>query len=362
MGEIEKLSDLKLKCTKEDVLSYLVHEQKPILVKFPPNKNIWCVLKAPNKLLDIKYKVYRSVKEKIRDSEVENSLSIFKVIKLENIAYIELDSHIVVNSLARDGNFFIEDCELLVVYKDDGSFFKFGVAAVKSLFKNNLNGNKKKLNIFEIDLDDPILLFASVSEFLLVNKSVVSIPANNSALDYLSSVEINYDSIFVYYSDIKSLVVEELDQIPIDSPYFISPYLRDLTELDSLALIGHRIFGEDLSECVKTKDLQKIIENELGFSNSKTESAAFFLIPNPRQNAKIAQTESCEKYNYSEIPNDLVPKCQFPYLVEAVRIDHSPTAHEKKLKCSGREFLCGAGFSDEKLGHALMFIKEISKN
>ncbi|TVP12293.1 hypothetical protein [Shewanella sp. KCT] len=360
MRKIQKLSDLQFKCSQEEVLHYLHRGDKSILVKVPPNRQVWCALKAPNKLIERGYGRCRFFAEGIRDPEVDKSLSVFKTLKLEHVFYIEIKSNVVVDNLIIDDVFIVKDFESIIMSDDGGSLFKLSSAKARSLFEGSIDRDKRKCGLYEENkaVHISILFFMSVCEFFLVEKSAGVILNDTSVLDFLSSIEVGRDSVFVYFEDVKSLIVEELDKIPFESPYFIPPELRGLTDVDNLALIGNRIFGDNFTKCIKTKELKGIIEKELGFSNSKAESAAFFLVSKPHHNAMKGKSESCEQYKYSEIPNDLAPDCQFPYLVEALRIDHASTKCEKRKKLSGRDFLCGAGFSFEKLDHALMFIKE----
>jgi hypothetical protein len=133
-----------------------------------------------------------------------------------------------------------------------------------------------------------------------------------------------------------------IDDIPVDSVYYLPPNCRYSTKLIYLAILGFRLYE---NESLPTpKNLTVYIQHDLSISKKEAETAAFFINPNPNGKMK-------EKYKHQAQFRELVKAHQKFYLKGKIKNKSRDTA-DKHIPNSFDSY----GYSADKCRYAVKLI------
>lgn len=340
MRVVVKLSSLKLREGRESVISHLVNNDKPIFFIVPANKNVWHVLlyredifkSFSGRLKQPKiYHGYDKVIEKI--NEERNAISTLKLVKCVCYGFLKRSQII---TLVNSKSIPINEINVVMAYDENGEF-NFATKMVLTSETNNFKN-------FSL----PYLESVQYGKMLFTDKSVNSYNKYSDIENNSVHIDVDFDSLYVFESDIESYIVNDLNAIPDDSPYFIPIELRQLTELDQLAVLGYQLFANNCKSTMKSKDLAAKIERTLGYSGKKADVAAYFLSPSPKGKRITA-----------EPLNNINPNCKFPFLVKALNTYgvNSATGAIAKVNQSIQAFFSDLGFSEDNVKYAEIMIR-----
>ncbi|MCT8857521.1 hypothetical protein K5M76_09695 [Shewanella xiamenensis] len=333
MRVVVKLSSLKLREGRESVISHLVNNDKPIFFIVPANKNVWHVLLNYQDIFNYipkRIKQNNFFYKKVND---KNEISTLKLVK--GVCYGFLKRSQII-TLVNSKTIPINEVNVVMAYDENGEF-NFATEMVLTSEVNNFK---------EFSL--PYIESVEHGKMLFTDKSVNSYNKYSDIENNSVHIDVDFDSLYVFESDIESYIVNDLNAIPDDSPYFIPIELRQLTELDQLAVLGYQLFANNCKSTMKSKDLAAKIERTLGYSGKKADVAAYFLSPSPKGKRITA-----------EPLNNINPNCKFPFLVKALNTYgvNSATGAIAKVNQSIQAFFSDLGFSEDNVKYAEIMIR-----
>lgn len=309
MERVVQLSSVKLNTSTTSVLEFLMDKDRPIFFRVPDNKNVWVIKRACHELLKCLQEAqntknvisaspltgttmgwkqkYERDRQKITDAQLIKEVS-YGCLGTYELSILLTNKFIKINKL-----------DFIMTYSTNGEL------SLAVEIRRNKNSNIQVIDDKPISRTD--LKSASRGEILFTNKAVDYWAKDNSTLNDIVGIDITFDSLAVYESDILKFIHNDLDAIPSDSPYYIPEDLRDKSDLDQLAALGYQLFSNNCKSTITSKDLAAKIERTIGYSGKKAVAAAYFLIPNPKGN------------NTKEQPfkDNANPNCNFPFLVQA---------------------------------------------
>lgn len=335
MKKVIKLSETEWNTTQASVVKYLKEHNKSVLAEVPVCINVWSIYENtkhfsdndPNRIIQYKSAFANSEKESI-DTKVICDTKLIK--SVDYVGLTESD----VSLLLKHGRCKVKEPNIIYWLDSDGEIKK----------QDRVTTTKEYLKLKSESISEtrrsrgnalfPFEFLSAGTKFVFIDRSVSWWGKDNRALNATRSLDVNLDSLHVLEGDVQHLIKVPLDSIPEDSPYYIEIALRNRSDLDKLAEIGYKFFGRNDKHTIKSKDLAKYIMAELGFSQKKADSTAFFLKPNP----KGAKGKN----------KGIALDCQFPYLTHALKrfwLDSPDTP--KKVRAAVLGFLEDDGFSPE---------------
>jgi len=340
MRGVVKLSSLKLREGRESVIRHLVDNDKPIFFIVPANKNVWHVLFYRDEIFKNFSKRLKQPKfyhgyDKIieKRNEERNAISTLKLVKCVCYGFLKRSQII---TLVNSKSIPINEVNVVMAYDENGEFnfaTKMDLTSEVNNFKN-----------FSL----PCLESVEHGKMLFTDKSVNSYNKYSDIENNSVHIDVDFDSLYVFESDIESYIVNDLNAIPDDSPYFIPRALRDLTDLDQLAVLGYQLFENNCKSTMKSKDIAEKIERTLGYSGKKALAAAYFLSPSPKGNEITAEPFK-----------NINPNCKFPFLIKALDIygansDPDATA---QVNQAIQAFFSDRNFSEDNAKYAEIIIR-----
>jgi hypothetical protein len=353
MDNIVELSKLELKLPLVSVLNCLIEHDKSVLIKIPPNKSVWLIKESSG---DCKAYINQSTYIGKRLSNLTSHRK--RVISTELIEcaeFIQLGKDDV-KVLVKQQRYTIQNAKVVFGFDSEGEI-KLSTAAIylddfiKELVENNI-GKRRHRSDFPPTARDAIFIFT--------DKSVRELPENDDALNKSIELSIDLSSIFVFEEDVKEFIVNPLDRIGEDSPYYIPPKLRGKSDLDKLAEIGAKTCGYDARINAKSRELAEKVAAMLSYKDKKADVAAFFLQPNPKGKTAHGNPELT-----SRMAKLTKPPCQFPclvYVLEEFFVKLTGANDKDGRECKTiqedvRAFLENLGFSSDNAKYAEMFIR-----
>lgn len=340
MRGVVKLASVKLCEGIESVIRHLINNDKPIFFIVPANKNLWHILRFND---DIKNGLLKACKQpniyhgfyNSREKQNENQNEISNIKLVEGVCYGFLKRSQVI-TLVKSKSIPISELNIVMSHNEDGEFD----IGIKGRFMTNSNEFMK----FSSSHLESILY----GKMIFTEKSV----GVNDKCSYIENhsvyIDVDFESLYVFESDIEKYIINDLNAIPDDSPYFIPADLRKLTDLDQLAVLGYQLFANNFKSTMKSKDIAAKIERTLGYAGKKALAAAYFLSPNPKGNE--ITTAPLNKIN---------PNCKFPFLVRAlntcvVNSDIDATVHVNQAVLA---FFSDHNFSEDNAKYAEMMVR-----
>ncbi|MDH0448419.1 Uncharacterised protein [Shewanella putrefaciens] len=352
MERVVQLSSVNLNTSAASVIEFLMDKDRPIFFRVPDNKNAWVIKRAsdvPVKWIQGIIKASKTVRSVATYSGAASDKEQFER-DLQKITDVQLIKGVSYGCLGANDLFIllthknlrINKLDLIMIYDTGG---KLSLAVE--------NRRSQKSNIQTID-DKPIsrtlLKSASCGEILFTNKTVDYWAKDNSTLNDIVGIDITFDSLVVYESDILNFIHNDLDSIPNDSPYYIPKDLRNQSDLDQLAALGYQLFSNNCKSKITSKDLAAKIERTLGYSGKKAVTAAYFLIPNPKGN------------NIREplVNDNANPDCKFPFLVKAFALHgiHIKTEDTSKVNSLLITYFNDHNFSEDNVKYAEIILRK----
>ncbi|MGI1944745.1 hypothetical protein [Shewanella glacialipiscicola] len=347
MATVVQLSSVTLNTSTASVIEFLMDNDRPIFFRMPDNMNPWAIKydKSFKELLEeIRINLKKSFSyDDMSQQNKDKSNVITDSQLIKEVSYGCLGENDL-SILLKQKNLRIKKLDLIMIFDSNGEL-NLAVETRRS----------QKFNIQPID-DKPIsrtvLKSASCGEILFTNKTVNNWAKDNSTLNYTVGIDITFDSLFVYESDILNFIHNDLDSIPSDSPYYIPKDLRKQSDLDQLAALGYQLFSNNCKSTITSKDLAATIERTIGYSGKKAVAAAYFLIPNPKGN----------KIRGRSVNNNANPDCNFPFLVQAFALHGRHIKPEDMSKVSSLliTYFNDSNFSADNTKYAELILRKKS--
>lgn len=310
MERVVQLSSVNLNKSTASVIKFLMDKDMPIFFRVPDNKNAWVIKRASDDLLkwiqgeikksqEVRPFIPYSDAKRDKEQQFEKDLQkITDVQLIKGVSYGGLGAN-ELSILLTHKSIRINKLDLIMIFDSNGEL-NLAVETRRS----------EKSNIQTID-DKPIsrtvLKSASCGEILFTNKAVDYWAKDNSTLNDIVGIDITFDSLAVYESDILNFIKNDLDSIPSESPYYIPEDLRDKSDLDQLAALGYQLFSNNCKSTITSKDLAAKIERTIGYTGKKAVAAAYFIAPNPKG----------DNIREQSVNDNANPNCNFPFLVQA---------------------------------------------
>ncbi|ABI38763.1 conserved hypothetical protein [Shewanella sp. MR-4] len=340
MQGVIKLSSVKLRESRESVISDLANNNRPIFFIVPANKNVWHILRYKDDVKSYLLKFSKKVEtyygfNSFHNKKIESQNEISNITLVENVCYGFLKGSQVIK-LVKSKKVPISELNIVMADNEFGEF-DFGV-------KLKLTKNYNRL----INLSASDIEFIHYGKIVFTDKSVNSYTEFSDIENHSVHIEVDFDSLYVFESDIESYIVNDLNAIPDDSPYFIPKELRQLTDLDQLAVLGYQLFENNCKSTIKSKDIAAKIERTLGYSGKKALAAAYFLSPSPKGNEITA-----------EPLNKINPNCKFPFLIKALKMYgvNGGTNETAQVNQAILAFFSDLGFSEDNVKYAEIMIR-----
>lgn len=229
MERVVQLSSVNLNKSTASVIKFLMDKDMPIFFRVPDNKNAWVIKRASDDLLkwiqgeikksqEVRPFIPYSDAKRDKEQQFEKDLQkITDVQLIKGVSYGGLGAN-ELSILLTHKSIRINKLDLIMIFDSNGEL-NLAVETRRS----------EKSNIQTID-DKPIsrtvLKSASCGEILFTNKAVDYWAKDNSTLNDVVGIDITFDSLAVYESDILNFIKNDLDSIPSDSPYYIPEDLR----------------------------------------------------------------------------------------------------------------------------------------
>jgi len=340
MQGVVKLSSVKLRESKESIISNLINNNRPIFFIVPANKNVWHILRSKDDLRNSLLKLSRQVNtyhglDNFRGKYMEGQNEIFNIKLVEDVCYGFLKRSQVI-TLVNCKKVPISELNVVMAYDENGEF-DFGIKVELTKSYNGFVG----LSLFDLES-------INYGKMVFTEKSVNSYTEYSDIENCSVYIDVHFESLYVFESDLESYIVNDLNAIPDDSPYFIPRELHQLTDLDQLAVLGYQLFANNCKSTMKSKDIAAKIERTLGYSGKKALAAAYFLSPSPKGNEITA-----------EQLNNINQNCKFPFLVKALTTYgvYSYTDETAQVNQAILAFFSDRNFSEDNAKYAEIMIR-----
>nr|WP_320125866.1 cytoplasmic protein [uncultured Shewanella sp.] len=353
MQKIVELSKVNLNASREEVIQYLLTENKPVLIFSPININVWAVYERRS------YK-NRNGPYQTRDDVISRKVARERLKRSESFSAASL----------------VPKTEYLRLSNDDLiKLIRNGIVSLRFVSELYLNTESLELELmsgeqyiekYETPINAKDLRINSQSDFydykynikfFFTRKSFKFLSNTHFIVNELEDLPTKIDSVYVFEHDILSFVNQDVEReidtpdIPETSPYYIKDFLRNQSDLDQLSILGFRYYWGKTSKQPKAKGLVELIMNQLGYAQKKAEAAAFFLNPNP--------DGLCGKNK------TIADGCQFPYLTYCLeRFWHVQEEYNKNITAEIIAFLVrnegegeGEGFSSDNAKYAELILR-----
>lgn len=344
MERVIQLSMVKLNTSPLEVVKFLKNEGKPIFFSVPADKNVWKIIIGVDLNVIAESMINEGIHRLFPDVDIPRPGKKTSIIEAQLIDQ---------NCYGR-----LEDQDLIILINQHYIHKRVS----KSIYTFNPNGELKP-----VCCDKPSKSTGSRSirkrfpkllrtEFIYTDRAIDSWAFDGSTYNETVGIDISAESLVVFRSDIMNFLLSDLNSIPGDSPYFIPSHLRDLSDLDKLAVIGHLclIKGNDAADSMSSGVLAKAVRNKLKYADRKAQSAAFYLNLKP----------SGRKGDPNKVPmNEAYPHCQFPFLIRALELRLNLGADVNNTYCSAVEdFLDECGFSEENKRYGELMVRPTLSN
>ncbi|WP_372932311.1 hypothetical protein [Shewanella putrefaciens] len=348
MERVVQLSSVNLNTSTASVIKFLMDKDRPIFFRVPDNKNPWVIKRGQN-VIHLK----EFIKEIITNArkpthyrdmprQIEDKSNLISEVKLINgVCYGCLET-VQIPELLTQKKLIINTLAVIMTFSTSGEL----ILAPEISLKPNMNAIEDYSR-----LSPSALISVSCSEIVFTNKTVEYWAKDNSTLNDIVGIDITFDSLAVYESDIINFIHNDLDSIPDDSPYYIPKELRGRSKLDQLAVFGFLQFETLNRRWGNSNNLALKLKNQLGYKQTMAESAAFFINVEPRGQKGTNQTVT---------PNGKYPNCQFPFLVEALSISKIlGNDGENKVSSDVVDFLGACGFRHENCKYGELLVRYV---
>ncbi len=348
MERVVQLSSVNLNTSTASVIRFLMAKDRPIFFRVPDNKNVWVIKRGQDvyHLKDLMKEILSNASKAThyRDmtQQVENKNNLINEVKqINRVCYGCLEA-VELPVLIAQKRLIINLLSVIMTFGTSGEL----ILAPEI----NLKPNMDAIEDYSM-LSPSALMSVSCSEIVFTNKTVEYWAEDNSTLNQIVGFDVTFDSLAVYEADILKFIHNDLDSIPDDSPYYIPTELRGRSKLDQLAVIGFLLFEVLNNKWINSNKLALILQNKLGYKQTMAESAAFFINAEPGGiKGSHASVASHDKY----------PNCQFPFLVEALRISKIFDKDcENKVSSDVVDFLGTCGFRHENSKYGELLVRYV---
>jgi hypothetical protein len=279
--KVVKLIDLDLVGTSRDALIKCLEDKSPVFIRCTEFINIWAIPKS----FHLSLEVYK----KLKQSNYREPF--FSISNLENnlihLSPLLMDSEILLLELK------VSDIKQLIAYEElevveFQSVFSLTPAGGFSLVDNisteqYFPENFMPEDFFAFNRVRPRFKFSCSSDdfnFLSCDKNKLKINEFNDPLNHKVAISIKLADCFVSENSKGKLTELQVQDIPVESVYYIPEHCRYSPKLNWLAVLGYRVY-EDKSLPAPI-NMAKYIEKELSIQLKEANAAAFFINPEPK--------------------------------------------------------------------------------
>lgn len=347
-GRVVQLSSVNLNTSTSSVIEFLKENDRPIFFRVPENRNTWVIKRAGHNLKDYFMNVVKTLEggypthHRDMTSTVKNDSNKIIDAKLVNEACYGCLEASKLPILLTQKCLVIDKLSVVMTFDTNGRLKLAEEIRLQPTSRIKPNSDDSMLSSSALKSD-------SCGEIFFTDKAVDSWAKDNSTLNDLVGIDVSLESIAVYESDIVTFLHSDLNSIPDDSPYFIPHELRNLSNLDQLAVFGFFQFETLSKSRIRPSGLSQKLQRQLNLKPTMAESAAFFINPKPRGNKGSHETVT---------PNDKFPDCQFPFLVEALRRSQKlGIGLANKVNSDATDFLLNCGFGTENIKYGEKMVR-----
>jgi len=294
--EVRSLTDLDLAKSFKETLKTCLDDDIPVYIVCPETVTLWAIPDSFNQSIE-DFKLLETCnyneanfqgKKNLSRNKAKGSFNLLErapTLIEEDIVLLKLSTKNI-NQLIMLGNCKLTKCEYLYIKGNDELYSLLPSVEAKGYCKEQFFPESHKSGLFGAKQPlwpefIPIRIDSLNFSFIVCEEDTL-IKNFDDPINDKTHFDIKYEDCFVSYECVKKLTEFHVDDIDVESPYYLPKNCRNSSKLNQLAILGHRVFCDKTIEAPKV--LKHLVISSMNYLDNSKEAAtaAFFITPTPK--------------------------------------------------------------------------------